>query len=212
MKNPAVLDTLTWDASSFIRTVAAQPHGFWDTTHAAVRSGRPAPASPLLKVHDHSVGHLGDRSFVLTEHGDGQHGLVEFVKNRSGAIGSMPLTQIALSDGATASFYEVTSKTLHKAYSMAAPAKLPQSLKMVPRLGIGTRMSKTVWPGIWEALNECSFSANGIQNSLRELNLLENIQARNVAQKLYYPGIGFVPEGHTGSTFEGLWLCGSPRP
>jgi hypothetical protein len=28
------------------------------------------------------------------------------------------------------------------------------------------------------------------------------------AQRLYYPGIGFVPEGRTGSTFEGLWLCG----
>ncbi len=207
-KNPAVWDTLTWDAPSFIRAATSQPKGFWDTTHAAVRSGRPAPVSAALQVHHRSAAHLGDRSFVLTEHDDGQHGLVEFGKNRGGSLVTKPVAQIPLADGSTASLYEVNSKNLHDAYGMAAPGKLPQALKMVPRLGIGTRMSKTVWPGIWQALSECSFSANGIQNSLRELNLLENIQERRVAQKLYYPGIGFVPEGHTGSTFEGLWLCG----
>ena len=207
-KNPAVLDTLTWDASSFISTVSSQLHGFWEKVHVAIRSGRPAPSSPTLKVHDHSAGHLGNRSFVLTEHEDGQHGLVEFVKNRCTAIEAKPLVQIALSDGTTVSFHQANSKNLQQAYHMAAPGKLPQALRLVPRLGIGTRMSKSVWPGIWQALGECSFSANGIQNSVRELNLLENIQKGNAAQKLYYPGIGFVPEGHTGSTFEGLWLCG----
>ena len=117
-------------------------------THAAVRSGRPAPASPPLKVHDHAVGHLGQELRAHRD-GDGQHGLVEFVKNRSGAIGSMPLTQIALSDG----HGELLRGDLEdppQGLQHGGPGKLPQSLKMVPRLGIGTRMSKTVWPGIWK--------------------------------------------------------------
>ncbi len=183
-KNPAVLDTLTWDTSAFVRTVSSQQHGFWDVVNAAVRGDRPASASPTLKVHNHSAGHLENRSFVLIEGKVGQHGLVEFARNRSAPIEANSLMQIALSDGTTASFHEANSKNLHRAYRMAAPDKLPQ------------------------ALSECAFSANGIQNSLRELNLLENIQKANVSRKMYYPGIGFVPEGHTGSTFEGLWLCG----
>ena len=104
--------------------------------------------------------------------------------------------------------WDVSSASFHEAYSIMVPGKLPKTLRMVPRLGIGTCMSKTVWPGIWQALNACSFCANGIQNSLRELNLLEKVQKRKVTQKLYDPGIGFVPESHTGSTFEGRWLCG----
>jgi hypothetical protein len=43
-------------------------------------------------------------------------------------------------------------------------------MRMTPRLGIGTRMSRAVWLGIWQAVGECSFAANAIQNSQRELN------------------------------------------
>jgi hypothetical protein len=207
-KNPAVWDTLTWDSHSFARTVSSQPRDLWDTVCASVGSGRPAPALPGVKVHDHSAGHLGKSTIALVECTDGQHGLVEFAKSHKGEIATEPVANIALSDGTTARFHQADSKSLHQVYSKAAPSKLPQALKMVPRLGIGTRMSKAVWPGIWQALQQCSFSANGIQNSLRELNLLENIREGRASEKLYYPGIGFVPEGHTGSTFEGLWLCG----
>ena len=47
---------------------------------------------------------------------------------------------------------------------------------MAPRLGIGCRMSTAVWPGIWRAMSSGGFAANAIQNSLRELNLLEDLR------------------------------------
>ena len=207
-RNPAVWDTLTWEAPRFIQNVLSQSQGFWAKTHGAVCSGRPSPASPTLVVHDGSAACRAGRCLVLIECEDGQHGLVEFVKGGASRAGGECLAQSALSDGTTARFYEVTSGNLQRAYAVVAPSRLPQALRMVPRLGIGTRMSKAVWPGIWQAMNECLFSANAIQNSMRELNLLENIGDERVDRELYYPGIGFVPEGHTGSTFEGLCLCG----
>lgn len=206
--NPAVWDTLTWDATSFIRGVSAQPQGFWDKVHQAAAARRPSPISDDVKVFDNSVAYDGNCAVVLTEHADGQQGLVEFGKNGRGIVNADPLVRSILADGTTASFYEVNSMNLHQAYSTAAPEKLPRALGATPRLGVGTRMSKAMWPGIWQALNECSFSANTIQNSLRELNLLQDVRNHNGDQRLYYPGIGFVPEGHTGSTFEGLWLSG----
>jgi hypothetical protein len=123
-------------------------------------------------------------------------------------LGANPLLRKPLHDGTAACVHAADAETVHRVYSNAAPRLLPQALAMVPRLGIGTRMSLMVWPGIWQALREGSFSANAIQNSQRELNLLADLLGRKEARKVYYPGVGFVPEGHTGSTFEGLWLCG----
>jgi hypothetical protein len=207
-RNPAVLDTLTWSTESLLRSVSAQTQGFWERALTAMRGGKPLPDAPGIKLYENSSGHLGNNSYLLLEIEDGQHALVEFAMHGGGAAVDNPLLHKKLSNGAIIYFHEANAKNLHRVYSKAAPEKLPQALPMTPRLGIGTRMSKAVWPGIWQALNDFSFSANTIQNSRRELNLLEDLLARKVGQRLYYPGIGFVPEGHTGSTFEGLWLCG----
>jgi hypothetical protein len=203
-----VLDTLTWGTESLLRSVSAQTQAFWERALTAVRGGKPQPDAPGVRLYERSSGHLGNNSYLLMEIEDGQQALVEFALRGVQPAADNPLLHIKLSNGAIVYFHEANSQNLHRIYSKAAPVKLPQALPMTPRLGIGTRMSKAVWPGIWQALNECSFSANPIQNSRRELNLLEDLQARNVGERLYYPGIGFVPEGHTGSTFEGLWLCG----
>jgi len=206
--NPAVLDTLTWDAVLLLRRLRAQPQGFWEKARLALHTSRPLPESGGLRLFEHSSGHFESRSFVLLEDKDGQYALAEFAAPGSPPWVTSPLWCRELGEGAAVAFHEVNAKNLNLVYGNAAPDKLPQALPMRPRIGIGTRMSRAMWPGIWQALRQGSFSANTIQNSLRELNLLENIRARRPAEKLYYPGIGFVPEGHTGSTFEGLWLCG----
>ena len=207
-RNPAVLDTLTWDAPALVRSASAQTMGFWEKACAALQGGGPLPSTPSLTLHDRSIGRCGNRSFLLAECADGQHALVELTADRSRAFLPDPLLRIGLPGGAVVSFHEASAENVHFAYSKAAAGRLPQAMRMTPRLGIGTRMSRAVWLGIWQAVGECSFAANAIQNSQRELNLLENVRERVPAQRLYYPGIGFVPEGHTGSTFEGLWLCG----
>jgi hypothetical protein len=57
-------------------------------------------------------------------------------------------------------------------------------------------------------MDRCSFSANAIQNSVRELNLLDDVLAGRPACTNYLPGLGGIEQGHTGSTFEGLWVAG----
>ena len=205
--NPAVLDTLTWDPPSLAGSVSSQAQGFWEKAGAAVSGATPPPVSRTMKVHERSYMRGEHRGIALFESADGQQGLVEFVRGGAGPLLPSPLLRRELQD-ATAYFHEASAQNVHEMLKKEAPERIPQALGMTPRLGIGTRMSRAMWPGIWQALNEGSFSANGIQNSLRELNLLENVREGAPAQKLYYPGIGFVPEGHTGSTFEGLWLCG----
>jgi hypothetical protein len=207
-RNPAVLDTLTWDADSFIGRATSLGRVFWDKISAAAKQRRTIEPSPGLIPHESSIGMIGNSSFILAEADDGQHALVEFSTNAGGVMLVEPLLQMALSHGGWVLFHEANSRNIHAIYSKASPRKIPQALQITPRIGIGTRMSKAQWPGIWQAAGESSFSVNGIQNSQRELNLLEDILKANLPPKLYYPGIGFVPEGHTGSTFEGLWLCG----
>jgi hypothetical protein len=207
-RNPAVLDTLTWDADSFIRQARSPGLVFWDHISAAARSGRELQPSAGLILHEKSRVAVGKSCFLLAESEDGQHALVELARNEGSGVLAKPLARLALSDGGWVVYHEANSRNIHGLYSKASLRKLPQALQLTPRIGVGTRMSKAQWPGIWQASGEASFCANGIQNSQRELNLLEDILEANATRELYYPGIGFVPEGHTGSTFEGLWLCG----
>jgi hypothetical protein len=57
-------------------------------------------------------------------------------------------------------------------------------------------------------MNKCNFCANPIQNSVREVNLLDDVLAGRPPRLNYMANFGTVPEGHTGSTFEGLWVAG----
>ncbi len=98
--------------------------------------------------------------------------------------------------------------TIRRYIGTLRPDKGPRAMGAVPRLGIGTRMSTSVWPGIWQAMDEGQFTSNAIQNSVRELNLLEDVLAGRPPRSNYLYGFGTLDEGHTGSTFEGLWVAG----
>jgi hypothetical protein len=78
----------------------------------------------------------------------------------------------------------------------------------VPRLGIGNRHSVAVWPGIWEAMHRGGFAANAVQNSVRELSIMEELLSAKPPRINHLFSVGAVQEGHTGSTFEGLWTYG----
>jgi hypothetical protein len=88
------------------------------------------------------------------------------------------------------------------------PDKGPQALGDIPRLGIGTRMTTQVWPGIFAAMVRERMAANLIQNSIRELSLLDDLLEARPAEKNYSTGIGTIEAGWTGSTYEGLWVAG----
>ncbi|MBA3846985.1 MAG: hypothetical protein H0X45_10110, partial [Planctomycetes bacterium] len=65
-----------------------------------------------------------------------------------------------------------------------------------------------VWPGVFAAMDHAGFAANTIQNSVRELNLLDDLVAGAPAPRNYACGLGTIECGYTGSTFEGLQLEG----
>src|SRR5439155_21380318 len=73
---------------------------------------------------------------------------------------------------------------------------------------IGTRMTTAVWPGIFSAMTRGGFAANAIQNSIRELSLLDDLLAGAPPEQNYATGIGMVECGWTGSTYEGVWVGG----
>jgi hypothetical protein len=104
--------------------------------------------------------------------------------------------------------YEANSTVLDRYVRTVKPERGPKPLGNTPRLGIGVRMSAAVWPGVYGAMQAGNFAANAIQNSLRELHLLSDLLQGRPPQNNYLFGFGNMEEGHTGSTFEGLWLYG----
>jgi len=206
--NPAVLDTLTWDVPSALGAVLSAGSAFWESAAGALLSGAAAPRSETVTLFGSSVARAGTALYALTELSDGQHVIVRFGPPAPGEGFEGLIGEADAGGRGRAAVYCADSGTLHAVYAAAAPARLPSALGAVPRLGIGTRMSRLCFPGIWAAVRRGGFAANAIQNSRRELNLLGNVLGAEPSRPLYYPGFGFVEEGHTGSTFEGLWVCG----
>jgi hypothetical protein len=104
--------------------------------------------------------------------------------------------------------YKTDSAAVDSYVSMIRPDKGPKALGDIPRLGVGSRMTVAAWPGVWRAIEKFNFFANPIQNSVREVNLLDDLLAGRQPRYNYLANFGKVPEGHTGSTFEGLWVAG----
>jgi hypothetical protein len=69
-------------------------------------------------------------------------------------------------------------------------------------------MTTACWPAVFRAMESGGFSTNAIQNSVRELNSLGDVLEGRPATRNYYTGFGMIESGHTGSTFEGLWVAG----
>ena len=90
----------------------------------------------------------------------------------------------------------------------ANPERAPRAMGSVPRLGIGDRHTTAVWPAAFRAMDRGGFAANAIQNSLRELTLLDDLKRGLPARQNHLFGFGSIAEGHTGSTFEGLLHAG----
>jgi len=204
--NPAVLDTATWDPQAALRLVRSVEPGYWHTIHEIDAEARSLPTHERCTVYPGSWARCGINTCLLVRLSDGQHVFVEI-----GSVNSHlahPLHVMSLGNDVLLAVYAADAATIRSYVRGIRPDKAPRALGAVPRLGIGTRMSTSAWPGIWRAMAEGRFAANAIQNSVRELNLLEDILAGRPARANYLYGFGTLAEGHTGSTFEGLWVAG----
>ncbi len=205
--NPAVLDTATWDpaaAESVIRSVDSE--ALADLSRA-LREGGALPSIPGVELYEGSRVSADSGQFVLAGLKDGQQVLLE-VTSGSGSRLAHLFGSIQVGVDGTIALHETTAANLHAFVRDVAPGRGPQALGDTPRLGVGSRMTTACWPAVFRAMDSGGFSTNAIQNSVRELNSLSDILERRPAARNYYTGFGMIESGHTGSTFEGLWVSG----
>jgi hypothetical protein len=204
--NPAVLDTVTWDADQALRILGSVEKPYWHTVCQAVAERGFPPNHSHCTVYRGSWARRGANVCTLARLSDGQHVFLELGTDDCALAD--PLHVMSLDSDMHLAIHAADAAAIRTYVRQIRPDNGPRALGDVPRLGIGTRMSTSVWPGVWRAMAEGGFAANAIQNSVRELNLLEDVLAGRPARTNYLYGFGSLAEGHTGSTFEGLWVAG----
>ncbi len=207
-KNPAILDTGTWDVPSAVRAIKSVPKEDLENLALAARKGKKFTVIDYLTPYSGSLSKEGGSEFLLAGLSDGQHVFAEFSKNGNKSKLGKPIVTVALSDGYRFAGYDTAAATVSRFFREIAPQKGSRALGSTPRLGVGVRMTTSCWPAILKAMERRNFCTNLIQNSVRELNFLSNLIDGRPADKNYASGFGTIETGYTGSTFEGLWLEG----
>lgn len=206
-ENPGVLDTATWDLPGACGQLS-QGACDWPTLAYELREGRVPIESGTIRLWAGSVAVTQHAVWFLAGLQDGQSA---FLRIRHGehetALGA-PVTEQELPTGEWLGIYPADAVTLDRYCRRLHPSKGPRALGATPRLGIGTRMTTQVWPGIFTAMARRDIAANSIQNSIRELSLLEDLLSAKPPETNYSTGIGQIQAGWTGSTYEGLWVAG----
>ena len=165
-KNPSVLDTATWDPESAWRLLSSI--GDWPSVLKRSRENTVNMNTPIVYETSKTF-HMGN-NFFLMRLNDGQHVFIEIGENNTKGPLGKPYATKSLSNNDRMAMYKTDAEIINRYVTEIKPDKGPKVLGQVPRLGIGTRMSTSVWPAVWSAMDQCDFSANAIQNSLRELN------------------------------------------
>ena len=213
-RNPAILDTGSWQFEHACDTVDRVGAEFF-----AAIGGLNDERLPALDRERFSCDQLqlfpgsfvrsnGSRWFLAQTVADGQRVLLEFSSSAADTRVSTAAHSRSLGDGTRLHVHPTDAATLHRYFAAVDPEKGPRPLGAVPRMGIGVRHSVYMWPGALQAMHRGSFSANLIQNSVRELHLLETLTEGRPSRENYLFSFGSIQEGHAGSTFEGLWVAG----
>jgi hypothetical protein len=214
-KNPAILDTATWKPKSAWDAVCAVDESYWNLVARAVREGHSLQIDQRCIVFAGSCAEYRASVFFLAGLADGQQVFVALgtpysepgIDGKDSPLGK-PINSRSLKDGTCLAAYRIDSTTVDDYVSLIRQDKGPKALGATPRLGVGSRMTVAAWPGVWRAMEKSNFFANPIQNSVREVNLLDDLLVGRQPRYNYLANFGKVPEGHTGSTFEGLWVAG----
>jgi hypothetical protein len=207
-KNPAVLDTATWEPTSAWENISAINESYFLWVSKAIRERRPLPLDERCTIYAGSCAEYRKKQFALAELANGQHIFIEIGSDDVVGLLKKPIGFRSLSDHTCLAAYGTDATVIDRYVSLIKSDRSPKALGAIPRLGIGSRMTTAAWPGVWRALNRCDIQSNPIQNSVREVNLLEDVLAGRPARLNYMANFGQVEEGHTGSTFQGLWVAG----
>jgi hypothetical protein len=208
-ENPGVLDTGTWHVATACAQVRAAKYD-WSLTAAAFRQRVTPQTVTAIKIWNGSVAVTENAVWFLVELADGQT-VILWVGSIDPSVSSPlggHLEEWILSNRDGVRIYSTDAAVLDRYCRLLVPEKGPRALGLARRLGVGTRMTTQVWPGIFEAMTRCDMATNAIQNSIRELSLLDDLLAARPPETNYSTGIGTIQAGWTGSTYEGLWVAG----
>ncbi len=205
--NPGVLDTGTWDRPLAWTTLEAA-NCDWPAVKRAAAGEQVLPGNDRLKAHGPSVVCRPEAVFFLASLPDGQDVFLRIGCEEEPPLLGPPLGRRRLPAGDWVSAFPTDAAVVDRFCRKLKPEKGPRALGATPRLGVGTRMTTAVWPAIFETMQKRNLAANALQNSVRELNLLDDLVAGRPPEKNYSTGIGTVECGWTGSTYEGLWTSG----
>lgn len=206
-KSPAVLDTATWDRAAAGSEILGRRDDWSSVRPDALRGSRGGDrAAPGTRVHPIA---LRAKSIVLlAELPDAQKVFLQIGEPEAGESLGEPFLRLPLAGGRLLAAYPADAAVIDSICRALQPSNAPRAFGRTPRLGIGARMTTLVWPGIFAAMDRKGFSANCIQNSVRELNLLDDLKQGKEPERNYASGFGMIESGYTGSTFEGLWVAG----
>ncbi len=205
--NPAILATSTWERERAWQAICQVGEEWRSALHGVRTAGW--CGSTGVSLPRAAVVHRGAAAFCLAGLTDGQQVLLELGLGGGVQTLGRPLGTMRLSDGLAVAAYPADAPVLDRFLRLLAPHKGPSPLGAIPRLGIGCRMTTAVWPGVFQAMRTHGFAANPIQNSVRELSILEDVLAGRPPERNYACGFGTIESGYTGSTYEGLWLAGA---
>ncbi|MCB0255498.1 MAG: hypothetical protein KDI55_17410 [Anaerolineae bacterium] len=206
--SPGVLDTATWDSDAAWIVLQNIDDAYWPALIDAVRNGAPLPAASGLTPYTPScVWHEGTL-VCLAGLADGQQIFLAVGPQAANLALGTPVASKVLSAEAVLTLYPTDAPVIDRFFRNLAPQKGPRAMGPVPRLGIGTRMTTAVWPAIWQVMAHSDLATNAIQNSVRELNLLETLLQGRQAETNIAFGFGTIETGYTGSSYEGLWVAG----
>ena len=206
--SPGVLDTATWDQESVCGAVRSRCAGWHGLHEAAMRGESPKGSFDGIAVAGSSQA-FGGRGYILARLDDGQS--IFLAAGTSGGADALgpPLASFSVGAGNTLSVHPADAGVIDLFCRVLKPANAPRAMGPKPRLGIGTRMTTKIWPGIFRAMAGKGFAANAIQNSVRELNLLADLREGRPPDRNMAFCFGQIESGYTGSTFEGLWVAGT---
>jgi hypothetical protein len=218
-KNPGILDTATWAPGEAWSAIQSVSEANWQPLRQALQASTPGPnagrsidsaweSSSHLRLYPSSYAHHQGADYCLAELPDGQQVFLATGDLPSEAVLGAPVGVKPLQSGGSLALHPTDAGVVDRYFRFIKPEKGPQALGAIPRLGIGTRMTTAVWPGIWRAMADGHFAAIAIQNSVRELNLLENLLTACPAERNMAFNFGTIETGYTGSTYEGLWVAG----
>ena len=205
--NPGVLDTETWDVASAAEQLCRSDSD-WLAFQRAAQQGAALPALAGLRLWEETFAHASDGVWVLAGLPDGQSAFCCIGCEHPAALPGESIAGKRLNASTWLTAFRTDALNLDRFCRALRPDKGPRALGAIPRLGIGTRMTTQVWPGIFDAMTRQGLAANAIQNSIRELSLLEDLLAALPPETNYSTGIGQIETGWTGSTYEGLWVAG----